>query len=154
MDQESGRLDVYLDPSINSQCDPGQVTVPLWASDEGAELINVYSSFHSTEYCIDVSDLRHRLWHIVSTADSRVTTRHSERSLFVHILEPQTPAETQLHVHTYTEKTGLCLHWLWLKKQCQPSIICKLIVPFRVLSPPSRKLINSHSRQRMQWILI
>lgn len=52
---ESGRLGVYLGPSNNSLCSPGQVAVPLWASNEGYELINVYGSSHSNDSSMDAS---------------------------------------------------------------------------------------------------
>lgn len=55
------QLGVYLGLSISSLCGLGQVTVPLWASNEEGALINAYGSSHSHESSMDASDLPHHL---------------------------------------------------------------------------------------------
>lgn len=132
--QDSGRLGVSLGPyslCMQSLYLPG----PLMTGDE---LTTVSDSFHSTNLIcrassVDNSDSPHHLWRIVVRADSYVTTVHFERSLFVHILEPQTPVETG----TYMQRKGLDCPWC--KKQFQPWIICKLIVSFSILPPTAEE---------------
>lgn len=137
--------------SINSLCGLGQVTVPLWASNEEGALVNVYGSFCSNDSSVDAFDLRHRLWHIVVTADSCVTTVHSERSLFVHILELQTPTETELHVHIQAENENICLVWRWLKKQYEPSLSVSLLPHLGYCPHPPRNSSTLTTGKECTW---
>lgn len=152
MKQESGRLGVYLGPY--SPCGLGPVTVPTWASNEGGELINVYGSFHSNESNMQ-SILRGCLWLTLSLVthccDSWFMCNHSAfRKKFIRSHSWVSNTYRNKTTCTYAEKGVICLDWLWLKKQFQPWIICKLIVPFSVLPPTTEEAHKLLLRQRMQ----